>query len=130
MNLADAYELLATCQAFDRRTVGEVDAAAWHTALHDLDLDDCRSAVTMHYAQHTDWVMPAHVRAGVRRIRTDRLDRAPLAVHAAVPDADPDDVPRWLVALRTGRHRTASGQRSLDPAIARRTFRDMPQVQQ
>lgn len=119
MDLADAYELLATCQAFDRRTVGEVDAAAWRQALGDLPLDDCRAAVTAHYAERTEWVMPAHVRAGVKRMRADRLERAPLAI----PDADPDDVPAYLAAVRSGRHRDASGDQAVDVKQLAGTFR-------
>lgn len=71
MNLAEAAAVLAKAAAFDRRTVGEADILAWHDALGDLAAGDCLTAVTEHYRESTDWLMPAHV----RRIADD-LDRA------------------------------------------------------
>lgn len=71
MNLAEASAVLAKAAAFDRRTVGEADILAWHDALGDLPAADCLAAVTEHYRESTDWLMPAHV----RRI-ADTLDRA------------------------------------------------------
>lgn len=71
MNLAEAAAVLAKAAAFDRRTVGEADILAWHDALGDLPAGDCLAAVTEHYRESTEWLMPAHV----RRI-ADTLDRA------------------------------------------------------
>lgn len=104
-SLADAYEVLAVAQSFDRRTVGDFDAASWVRAIGELNLDDAKQAVIDHYATSTDWLMPGHVRAGVNRIRANRLDRS----IDAVPDADPDDPIAYQQALREGRSRTADG---------------------
>lgn len=77
MNLSEAAELLATVQSFDKRTVGQVDAAAWHAALGDLPLDLCRQAVVKHYSHETSWLMPAHVR---KLVNSDRTGDGPLAL--------------------------------------------------
>jgi hypothetical protein len=62
MTPGDVARLLAKCQAYDRRTVGHADIAAWHEALEDLELGPALAAVAEHYRDETTWVMPAHVR--------------------------------------------------------------------
>lgn len=104
----DAARLLALAAAFDRRTVGEEDAIAWSDVLADLDAEDCAKAIRDHYRDQTAWIMPAHIRTAVRRARAERITREP----EPVPDADPDDVPAYLAALRAGRRRSARGERA------------------
>lgn len=103
----DAARLLALAAAYDRRTIGEADAVAWADVLADLDVADCAQAIREHYTISTDWIMPAHVRRIVRRLRAERITRDP----EDVPDADPNDVPAYLEALRAGRKRRADGDR-------------------
>jgi len=102
----EAAELLALAAAFDQRTVGEADALAWAEALGNINQADARTAVTEHYRHETRRLMPVDVLTGVRRIRSNRL--AEFAEQ--VPDADPDDVPAYLAALREQRYRAASGE--------------------
>jgi hypothetical protein len=104
----DAARLLALAAAFDRRTVGEEDAVAWADVLADLDAEDCAKAIRDHYRDQTAWIMPAHIRTAVRRARAERITRDP----EPVPDADPDDVPAYLAALRAGRRRQARAERA------------------
>lgn len=121
--LADAYELLAVAQTFDRRTVGDFDAEAWRRAMHGLQLEDAKQAIVEHFTTSTDWLMPAHVRQGVMRIRRDRLERAPYAV----PDADPDDPIAYQRALRDGIVRAADGtERPRDMRAIDSTFPSPP----
>ena len=61
MTPQEAAAVLAKAQAYDRRTVGEADILAWQEALADVDLADALAAVTAHYRESTDWLMPAHV---------------------------------------------------------------------
>lgn len=68
MNLEAIARVLARVAAYDRRTVGRADVAAWHDALDDLDEDACHRAVVAHYRDSTEWLMPAHVR---RRVEAD-----------------------------------------------------------
>jgi len=108
MTPGDAAKLLALAAAFDRRTVGEADAMAWASTLDDLRLEDCIDAVKNHYRESTEWIMPSHVRAGVRAIHRERIAYVRQHDPHAVPDADPDDVPAYLAAIREGRYRPAS----------------------
>lgn len=124
MTPADAAKLLALAAAFDRRTVGESDAMAWADALDGLRLEDCIQAVKDHYRASDKWVMPSNVREGVRLIRRARLERDP----EALPDADPNDVPAYLAALREGRFRAADGEEFRPDAanLIRGAIRDLP----
>lgn len=123
MTPGDTARLLALVQAFDNRKVDELVVAAWQPLLAITAFDDACDAVREHYARTSDWIMPADVLAGVKRIRADRLDRAPLAV----PAADPDDVPAYLADLRAQRHRDA-GALVLDQRQLAGVFRDRPPV--
>jgi hypothetical protein len=55
-------ELLGVMAAFDRRTIGQADVEAWHLVIHDLNQDDCLTAIRDHYAESRDWLMPADIR--------------------------------------------------------------------
>jgi hypothetical protein len=123
--LADAYELLAVAQSFDRRTVGDFDAESWRRAMHGLDLDDCKQAIVEHFTLSTDWLMPAHVRHGVMRIRRDRLERTK---EYEPPDADPDDPITYQRALQAGIRRTADGLADRDMTAIEGTFREVPKA--
>jgi len=72
MNLKETNTALALVQAFDRRTVGEVDVRAWQSVLGDLEVADVMEAVRRHYADSSEWMMPAHVRRGVAEIVAER----------------------------------------------------------
>lgn len=73
MNLSETARLLATIAAFNNRTVGEHDVMAWQSVLSDVALADAEEAVRRHFAESTDWMMPAHVRHLVRDIARERV---------------------------------------------------------
>lgn len=73
--------ILAAAAARDARTVGAGDIIAWHQDIGDLDFDDALAAVSRHYREHTDRIMPAHVRRLAASIRRERVDAAPLCHH-------------------------------------------------
>ncbi|MFV2094843.1 hypothetical protein ACFHW1_05040 [Micromonospora sp. LOL_014] len=75
MTPGDTARVLAKAAAFDQRTIGEADIAAWHEALADLDGADCLAAVTRHYATSEKRLMPVHVRAIAVEIRRERQQR-------------------------------------------------------
>ncbi|MFB6593965.1 hypothetical protein ACFWFV_13860 [Streptomyces diastaticus] len=110
MTPSQTAELLGFCAAFDRRTIGKADVLAWQTVLADVDFTAARQAVTEHYAAETRWIMPADIRQAVRRHRANTADsiQGP-GLPAEIPDADPDDVPGYLAALRAQRTRAADG---------------------
>jgi hypothetical protein len=103
VNRSEAATLLAVVQAYDRRTVGDMDVVTWAKALDDITLADATDAVHAWFRDRTDWLLPADVRKAVKRAKSLALNAAP----EAVPDADPDDVPAYLAALRAGRAKTA-----------------------
>lgn len=76
MNLEETARVLAWAAAFDRRTIGEADVRAWHETVNDLDVTDALTAVTRWYREHTEWLMPAHLRTAVREVRSDRARKA------------------------------------------------------
>lgn len=92
MNRSETALLLGAIAARDQRTVGETDVLAWHEDLADLDFDDARAAVSRHFREATERIMPAHVRRQVRIIRAER--RASAEVQALPPGRFEDDPDR------------------------------------
>lgn len=92
MNRSETALLLGAIAARDQRTVGETDVLAWHEDLGDLPFEDCRAAVSRHFRDSTDRIMPAHIRRQVRIIRDER--RASEAVKALPPGRFEDDPER------------------------------------
>lgn len=105
MTKTETALLLAQIAAFDHRTVGETDVEAWHAALDDTDYGDAQQAVIQHYRESTEWLMAAHIRAAVHRLRANRLA---LAGPEPAPDVDPDDVLAYQRALRVQRAQVAA----------------------
>lgn len=127
MNLEETTRLLGFCAAFDARTVGKADVIAWNTVVGWMPYSDAEAAVADHYSRETDFIKPAHVIAIVKRLRRTRAEGAELG--ADLPDADPDDVPAWIAALRAGRHRDADSPRlqRFDPeALVGSVLRALP----
>lgn len=115
MNRSECAQLLTVVASYDRRTLGEADVIAWHGTLGDLTFDECRDAVVKHYAQQTDWVMPAHLR---RLALAARQDAAMRALPGSRDDLVP--MPSWFAVtveqhkLRTraaNEERKAAGER-------------------
>lgn len=72
MTPADTARLLAKAAAFDQRTIGAADVAAWHEAVGDLDAGDALAAVTRHYQRTDQRIMPSHLRQLVTEIDRER----------------------------------------------------------
>lgn len=72
MTPAEVARLLSKASAFDQRTIGELDVAAWHEILVRVDLADALAAVTRHYTETRERLMPADVVRHARSIREDR----------------------------------------------------------
>ncbi len=108
MNRAQLATLLTLRASFHGNVrVGETDVEAWHAVIGDLDYNDALKALAVHYADSTDWSMPAHIRHAVRRTREARLANTQLP--QPPPDMDPDDdvaYRRWLTEVR---RRAANG---------------------
>lgn len=87
MNPSDTGRVLAKMAAYDSRTVGIADIAAWHEIVGGLDYDDCLTAVRDHYTESRDRCMPADVVKRVKAIQRERLN----AVGTLIPN-DTDDL--------------------------------------
>jgi Asp-tRNA(Asn)/Glu-tRNA(Gln) amidotransferase A subunit family amidase len=103
VNRQDTALLLGMCAAYDQRTIGDADALAWHEILSDLDFEDAKLAVVAHYRTETRRVMPADIRAAVKKIRAERVTHPD-----EIPDADPDDVPAYVTGWGQGPCRDGS----------------------
>jgi hypothetical protein len=84
--------VLAAAALRDNRTVGPADVLAWLQDIGDLDPADALAAVSRHYRETTERLMPAHVRRIAtelgrerRRIHREHLERAAIAAEAADP---------------------------------------------
>lgn len=93
MTPADTGKVLMKVAAYDQRTVGATDIAAWHEVIGGLDLGDCLNAVTVHYREQSTRVMPADVRKlalGIRDARQarERQDERRLAIEAGPTTRD------------------------------------------
>jgi hypothetical protein len=75
MTIDETVDLLTTCAAYDRRTIGKTDAVAWHAVVGDLPFDMAQQAVFAHYSESREWIMPADVRTRVRRQQRDQAER-------------------------------------------------------
>ena len=77
MKLTEVAALLVKMAAFDQRTIGDADVAAWAEALGDsVALKDGLDAITAHYRASNDRMMPADLIRVVGGVRRDRLRRA------------------------------------------------------
>jgi hypothetical protein len=138
MNPSDAAQCLARAAAFDRRTVGEVEARAWAEAFPtDYRTDEVVRAIVAHYRASTDFLMPKHVIDAVTAERAANRKRYMSENFNAVPDVDPDDVDAWLAALRRGElvdrspksdapDRRTSVNALVASTLARRPIADVP----
>jgi hypothetical protein len=68
----EAAALLTVAAAFDNRKPDADQAKVWALALDGLRFIDCRDAIVTHYQSSREWLMPADVIRGVKRLRRDR----------------------------------------------------------
>lgn len=79
MHKSHIAAVLGLIAARDRRTIGETDIRAWHQDIGDLDFDVACEAVSVHFRESTEYLMPAHLRriaAGIIRERRRQLREA------------------------------------------------------
>jgi hypothetical protein len=83
--------LLAYISSIDGRHTSTLMAEAWSDLIGGLDFEDAKSAVKDHYRDSADWLKPAHIVAGVKRIRAARIrevERHVLDGHLTLRPAD------------------------------------------
>lgn len=125
MTPGDAARVLGACALYDNRTVGTADAAAWFKVIGDLDAADAIEAVTRHYADSTDRIMPAHIRRIVKQIREERRRESARHEVRELPSRFEDDMGRQ-VRIKQG---AASVREVLGPLVehlAQQSQRELP----
>jgi hypothetical protein len=73
MNIEKTNDLLIHIQMIDNRQIGDSTVLAWHELVEDLDFDAALEAVRLHFRESTEYLKPAHIRAGIERIRVSGL---------------------------------------------------------
>jgi hypothetical protein len=104
---------------FPQQKFDEYTPEAWYDVLGEYDATEMRAAIAA-CAAEKPFVSPAEIVAALRTRRqdTDRDLQGP-GQYAEIPDADPDDVPAYLAALRGQRTRAARGdQLTARPVLA------------
>jgi len=96
VEIASTAKVLTLIALVDRRVVDREAVLAWHDLIGDLSERDTLEAVRQHRRESTEYLVPAHVRAGVQRIRGARLAAAP----PPLPAVDPDDVAAYQAERR------------------------------
>ena len=69
---------------FDSRSVGVETVEAWWPILADVDVQEAVTVVRNHFATTTDYLMPAHILGGVKRLSGPRRlvsDRSMFCIH-------------------------------------------------
>jgi hypothetical protein len=104
-HLDTARAVLATASLGDQ-TFARADPGIltfWAQALGGIDKAAALRAVVAHYIDEHRRIMPSDV---IKRVRAEEASVKSYEERHfnAVPDADPDDVPAYLEALRSGRY--------------------------
>ncbi len=109
MEIAEVGKILTLMASYDQRKVGETDIMAWSELIGSFDYADAKDAVLAHYAATADRIMPADIVRFAKARRGERDNPAPGSVaeriETDIPDADPDDVHAYIMALRENRMR-------------------------
>ncbi len=98
MTQTEVYELLVLASVVDNRIVTEATARVWHQAIGHLERQVAVEAMYDHFRKSTDYLLPGHITAGVRRVyeRRDRearraqgaIERQPITLDRAKFEAD------------------------------------------
>jgi len=125
MTPTEAAALLAIAAAYDNRQPNPETAQAWALALDGLRFEDCRDAIVRHFQTSTDWVMPPHVIAEVKRIRSKRItDHPPLTP----PPGTEAEQRTWLAEAR---RRIGDGEAiDCDAAYGELSQRHLPELRE
>lgn len=72
MNPRECSELLTYASIIDNRTVAPETVNAWWEIVGHLDVNLARQAIIQHRRESTEYLMPAHVIRGARRLSDAR----------------------------------------------------------
>lgn len=69
-------QVLAKIQLGDSRQVDALVLREWFDTIGHLEVGDALMAVTLHRQESTQYLMPAHIVANVKRLRAERSETA------------------------------------------------------
>jgi hypothetical protein len=95
--------LLATCAAYDQRTTGDADTAAWFEALADVSYADAKAVVVAWYRNPGPRITVGEISTGARKLMRARIAE----VREDPPKACADDPAAYLDWLRGVRQKAA-----------------------
>lgn len=72
----DLKQVLAKIQLGDSRQVDALVLREWFDTIGHLEVGDALQAVTLHRQESTQYLMPAHIIANVKRLRAERSELA------------------------------------------------------
>lgn len=75
MTPSDMADVLSAAGIYDGRKISAADAAAWHAAVGQFSREDALAAVVRHYADSTEWMKPAHLKAQILIIHNERAQK-------------------------------------------------------
>lgn len=129
MNLTEATQLLRAVKAFcPSQQIDTFTFEAWAAALDDVRYSDASQAVVRLAKRDLEpgqsrYIEPGHVRAEVKRLRRERLDKHP---HVEPPSGL--DAAEFLAWQRGVRARIADGETIAPARLERRVMPDLALV--
>lgn len=96
MNHEEVIDVLAKAAAFDSRKVGEVDVLAWHEVIGRYEVREALEAVTRHYSETRERLMPADLIKHIKAIREEQRRVEKHSAPLALPSRYEDDEMRNL----------------------------------
>lgn len=79
MNKVEVAKLLTRASAMDNRVVTPEAVEAWFEVLHAVQYDAAVEAVNEHFKSSTEYLLPAHIVSGARRVMDQRSRDARIA---------------------------------------------------
>ncbi|WP_159573058.1 hypothetical protein [Curtobacterium sp. 18060] len=73
MNKLELSKLLTTFSLVDHRNIDPETVNAWYDVLGDLDVDFAYEAGVEHFRESTDYLKPAHIVAGAKRLQQQNV---------------------------------------------------------
>lgn len=109
MTRDEVAALLAVAAVYDNRRPDPAVVTGWLAILGPYRFEECRDAVVAHYADSTDYLMPAHITRRVKAARAERPDSG-LVLDVAPPAENARPRPRWFAERALEAAREAQGR--------------------
>lgn len=103
MNRNQIIDLLSIITAYDKRTVGDADVAAWHAACKDLDFGEACKAVVEWFknpANQVGWFTPGALRGCISTYGGGDIHAAAAARKRAIDTCTDCDDHGWINGSR------------------------------